>query len=266
MMSRTPALRPTPPRALGAPGCTGPASTGSDSSAGRSRPPGRRAVGVDLQRVGQVDRDHLGLEVVVTVGSDGQHPQRQRQLGRGHQLRQTGTGPTSPTPQSRGPRPGPRVPPRRRANAPGSTTPASDRRSILRRWPNPGPHDLKEPFVGHLGRVDTAGAARRSIRTNAEASLGPRHEDGGGHPTHRTASRSPVGNLHRDRTVGRVTGPRGQPLPHLVLDHHQQGAAHHGSLLQHPHDHRGGHVVGEVGHQKRPSGVTAHPAGPPSRG
>src|SRR5690606_32007186 len=41
------------------------------------------AGGVDRQRVGQVEADHLGVDQVVPVGAHAGHPQRQGQLGGG---------------------------------------------------------------------------------------------------------------------------------------------------------------------------------------
>ena len=90
---------------------------------------------VDLEHVGQVERHHLGVELVVAVGPHPGHPQRHRELGRGHaaghgaaSLPQAATSSSSARASGRTPA---------RAKASGSTTPARERRSILRRWAKP---------------------------------------------------------------------------------------------------------------------------------
>ncbi len=90
---------------------------------------------VEEQLVGQAERHHLGVELVVAVGAHAEHPQRHREL-RGSQepSHSAASLPHSATPSSSARASG-RTP--ARSKAAGSTTPARERRSILRRWAKP---------------------------------------------------------------------------------------------------------------------------------
>ena len=102
------------------------------------------------------------------------------------------------------------------AKAAGSTRPASERRSILRRWPNPA----RTRANSRSGSASVAGAGRRSIETRAESTLGRgRKTSGPTLPTSRAVR--PVADLHRRDAVGRVADVGGQPLARLPLHHHQ---------------------------------------------
>ena len=94
---------------------------------------------VDGQAVGEVERDHLGVDEVVAVVADADDAQRPRQLRRalhdGHRQSPSTpsrerAAPTAATSSSSGPR---RRVDAAAANCSGVTTPASERRSILRR-------------------------------------------------------------------------------------------------------------------------------------
>ncbi len=90
---------------------------------------------VEHELVSQAERGHLCVQLVVAVGAHARHPQGHGQLGRGqHGAHVAASLPHSATPSSSARASG-RTP--ARSNAAGSTTPASERLSILRRCANP---------------------------------------------------------------------------------------------------------------------------------
>src|SRR5581483_8288622 len=148
----------------------------------------------ERQRVEQVDGDHLGVEQVVAVVAHAGDPQRQRQLrGCAHDRDRADLGagggrrharaslPHSITDSSSARASG-RTP--ESSNAAGSTSPASARRSILRRWPNPARTSAKS----RTGSASVAGFGRRTIRTRTDSTFGGGRNTFG--PTRATTSAS----------------------------------------------------------------------------
>ena len=136
--------------------------------------------------VGQVERDHLGIDQVVAVVSHAGDAQRHGELGQGRDGDRTRRGDPTQA-RVRRARGGPR--PRRRAysgraagsmpaaaNASGSTRPASERRSILRRWPKP----VCTRANRRAGAASVAGAARRDDLDQGRLHLRPGQEHLGG--------------------------------------------------------------------------------------
>ena len=133
-----------------------------------------------------------------------------------------------------------------RSNAAGSTSDASERRSILRRWPKATldqpeqalgiavDRRLRQPSQAHQSRLDPG--------------LGEEHRRRD--PAHHLRL-GPVRDLDRRNAVGLAPGPGRQPLPHLALDHHQHAIdrRHPGEQVEHQ---RRGDVVRQVGHQRPP--------------
>ena len=229
-----------------------PAATGRPEPASTTSRPSPVGEG---QLVGEVERHHLGVDEVVAVVPDAGDPQRQRQLRRRDHLRRpsetTASGAAGPSRRRRAPRPG-RLggDAGRLEGAVGSTSPASERRSILRRWPNPA----RTSANSRSGSAPTAGRGRR--RRCAPAPTPPaaagRNTSGPTRPT--TAAVGPVRDLHRRDAVGRSPGPAASRSPDLPLHHHQ-----------HPVD--GGHAVEQVEHERRRDVVRAgwRPASTPAR-
>ena len=182
-----------------------------------------------------------------------------------------GTRPACPTRPRRAPRPGRTGRRRRRRTPPVATRPASDRRSILRRWPKPARTSSKS-LAGATTPGSTAGAGRRTDPDQGRRHVGPGHEHGGRHLTDHVGL-GPVGDLDRDGTVGVEPGTGRQALAHLPLHHHQHAADGRHAVEQ-VGDQRGGDVVRQVG-DEHPTGLaaqhaTASPAAarrprPPSR-
>ena len=100
------------------------------------------------------------------------------------------------------------------SKAAASTRPANERRSILRRWPNP----VRTRANSRSTSLSTAGraAALDVHQHRLDPGLGQEHR--GRHPPDHPGG-GPVGHLHRRDPVGGLAGGRGQALPHLALDH-----------------------------------------------
>ncbi len=217
-----------------------------------------------IELVGEVDRDHLRVEEVVPVVAAPDDPEGPRQLGRRRHVDRAPVtdlrppamaAPACPTPRRRAPRPGRRVHPGRREGRRRSTRPASDRRSILRRW-----RSRRGPAV-NIRRAPTTAGSTAGACAAADARQGPTRPRAGARrpsadtvPT--TAASRAVGHLDRDRAVGRAARRRHEPLADLALHHHEH-ARRSPALLEQIGDQRRGDVVGQVGDQ--------HPAGPPAR-
>ena len=194
--------------APGARGCRRRRHAGGDRPVDR-RARRRRSI---VERVGQVERDHLGVDQVVAVGAHAGDPQRQGQLGRAPARRPVGHR------RRASPARGQRAPvvdvellgPGLGRDAGGlealraSTSPASERRSILRRWPNPARTSANSASaVGRRRR----GTARRAMSTSADSTFGRgRNTPAGTWPT--TAAVAQYATFTRHDAVGLGRRPR----------------------------------------------------------
>ena len=150
----------------------------------------RPSPGVEHERVGQVEGDHLGVDQVVAVVADPGDPQRRGSAWPGRRGRRAAAG--SDTTCSHGSWAsdggGERAPlhdaellgtglgcaRRRRRRPPAATRPASDRRSILRRWPNAV---RTSPMSGLRDRRRPPARRSRVRRTSTTLDLGLGDED-----------------------------------------------------------------------------------------
>ena len=182
----------------------------------------RPSPAVKRQLVGQVERDHLGVDQVIAVGPAAGDPQRQRQLGRGRRPPRSGVTktrrrrPAGPRPRRPAPRPG-LGGDAGRAKASGVTRPASERRSILRRWPNAGAHQREQPLPD---RQSTAGGGAAHDPHSTDSTLGRGRNTRGRHPAddlgRRPSTRpSPTGCRRPRRPAPRPAArrPRAAPSP-----------------------------------------------------
>ena len=137
---------------------------------------------------------------------------------------------------------------------------ASERRSILRRWPKPV--SMRSNTAARSASSPAGSCRRRSTEGRLDPGRGD--EDAGGHLGDHLGV-GPPGPLHRRDAVGLRAGPGRQPLPHLELHHARACARWRARRLQQVEHERRGDVVGQVGHElPRPGRVGARGA-PPSR-
>ena len=194
---------------------------GHTGGAAPRRSRGRRRR-LERERVGEVERDHLGVDQVVAVGAHAGDAQRERQLGRRsddvHRGRRYRATAGQPAPvldvellgacrRARRPR-GANVGGRRRRPASGAASCAADR---SRRAPaRTARRDRVDAGCGAPGDRDERGV---DLRARQE------HRRAGTCPT--TSRRRPVRDLHRRGAVRRRRRRRGEPLADLALHHHQ---------------------------------------------
>ena len=179
--------------------------------------PGRRRI--DRQRVVPVERDHLGVDEVVAVVAHAGDPQGQRELGRCLRPRRCASSSppatrwsARPTRRRRAPRGGAAGRCRRRRTPRASTTPASDRRSILRRCPNAVAHQLEQRLRRQRRRRGSVGGGCRPAPTRRSG----RGTNTVGRHVADDPRRRPVGDLHatprrRPRCPARGAQPLGRP-------------------------------------------------------
>ena len=234
--ARAPCARRPP--APGARGCRRRAGTGSPG------PPitSSSSPSAKVELVGEVERDHLGVDEVVAVGAHAGDAQRQGQLGAGALDVHAASLPHAATSSSSARASGRR--PQRRTPRPAPGRPAS-RRSILRRWPNPA---RTSPNSRSGRRRTVAGSARRTIDTSADSTLGwGTNTVAGTRPT--TSAVGPVRDLHRHGAVGRscpaprpaARRPRAAPSPACARSPARRRAGRH---------ERRGDVVRQVGDER----------------
>src|ERR1019366_2642369 len=122
----------------------------------------------ERELVAQTHADHLGSKLVIAVRANSRHGQGTRELGRSHHADHCANLPHSSTVSSSARASG-RMP--ARAKASGSTTPAKELRSILRRCPNPAFTTAARRSY-ETSSSGTAGSSRRSLRTSTDSTLG----------------------------------------------------------------------------------------------
>ena len=218
----------------------------------------------ERQQVVQFEADHLGVDQVVAVVAHAGDVQRHRQLGvgppRAHGAaggRRDGVGQPAPrehveflgravgaTPAA--------------ANCSGVTMPSSERRSILRRWPNPARTSGNSVAGSVVGPSVSKKAAARSRRATTRRSVAARTPTPGHCPTMR--ARGPVRDLHAHRAVRRRARARHESFRRLPLHHHDHPVDLRDAVEQ-VADERRRHVVRQVGDEHPPRIAGRSPTG-----
>ena len=197
------------------------------------------------------ERDDQRVEVVEPVGTPAEHPERQREL-------RVRGGPDAREPHA--------AAAAHRASAAHSSSPSDSARAVggtpahsstsVARSPRSGrsaPEHLAALRKPAADEGEELGLRRHRHRRRFPPAqphehrldLRSGHEHGG---RHRTEQRGlgVVRDLHRHRPVLLATGPGGEALAHLTLDHHHDPGDGRG-LFEEPDHHGHGHVVGKVG-------------------